>query len=89
MTLWTDVDECHIMPYLCRNGRCRNVIGSFRCECADGYTLSPDRHHCQDIDECHEVTCPANYTNNLNTCMFVFIMSFRFATYLNKDNKLD
>lgn len=44
-----------MMPHLCRNGRCKNTIGSFHCECADGYTLTADGQHCKDIDECREV----------------------------------
>lgn len=51
-----DIDECRIMPFLCRNGRCRNTIGAFNCECADGYVLAQDGQHCRDIDECHEVS---------------------------------
>lgn len=43
------------MPFLCRNGRCRNTIGGFVCECADGYVLAQDGQHCRDIDECDEV----------------------------------
>lgn len=53
--LMTDVDECQSTPYLCRNGRCRNTVGSFRCECADGYLLSPDGQQCRDVNECIEV----------------------------------
>lgn len=49
------MDECRIMPFLCRNGRCRNTIGSFYCECADGYVLAQDAQHCRDVDECDEV----------------------------------
>lgn len=51
-----DIDECHMMPFLCRNGRCRNTLGSFYCECASGYTLTSDKHNCRDIDECQEVS---------------------------------
>ena len=54
----TDIDECRIMPFLCRNGRCRNTIGAFNCECADGYVLAQDGQHCRDIDECREVGLP-------------------------------
>lgn len=53
--LVSDINECRIMPFLCRNGRCRNTIGGFVCECADGYVLAQDSQHCRDIDECHEV----------------------------------
>lgn len=52
---YSDTDECRTAPFLCRNGRCRNSLGSFHCECADGYTLSVDGQHCRDLDECKEV----------------------------------
>lgn len=51
----TDVDECRLLVGLCRNGRCRNNVGSFSCECADGYTLAEDGQNCRDINECTEV----------------------------------
>lgn len=51
----SDIDECRVMPFLCRNGRCRNILGSFNCECAEGYVLAADGQHCRDVDECHEV----------------------------------
>ncbi|NWV93308.1 FBN2 protein, partial [Machaerirhynchus nigripectus] len=34
----TDIDECKVLPNLCRNGQCINSIGSFRCHCRLGYT---------------------------------------------------
>lgn len=40
------------MPFLCRNGRCRNTIGSFTCDCVDGYVMTADGQHCRDVDEC-------------------------------------
>ena len=51
-----DVNECLINVGLCVNGRCRNTEGSFVCECADGYTLTPDGEQCRDINECSEVS---------------------------------
>lgn len=51
-----DMDECQMMLGACRNGRCRNTIGSFTCICADGYTLTPDGHNCRDLNECEEVS---------------------------------
>lgn len=33
----TDLDECKSGP--CKNGRCINTDGSFRCECPPGFTL--------------------------------------------------
>lgn len=43
---------------MCRNGRCRNTAGSFRCECAPGYTLTGDGRNCRDVDECTELPTP-------------------------------
>lgn len=34
----TDIDECKVLPNLCKNGQCINSIGSFRCHCRLGYT---------------------------------------------------
>uniref|UniRef100_A0A8C0ZCH5 Fibrillin 1 n=1 Tax=Cyanistes caeruleus TaxID=156563 RepID=A0A8C0ZCH5_CYACU len=34
----TDIDECKVLPNLCRNGQCINTMGSFRCFCKAGYT---------------------------------------------------
>ncbi|XP_064818238.1 fibrillin-2-like, partial [Oncorhynchus masou masou] len=44
-----DVDECDRLP--CRNGTCKNTVGSFNCLCHTGFEFS---HHndCMDIDEC-------------------------------------
>lgn len=33
-----DIDECRVLPNLCKNGQCINTIGSFRCHCNLGYT---------------------------------------------------
>uniref|UniRef100_A0A8C9VFY4 Fibrillin 2b n=1 Tax=Scleropages formosus TaxID=113540 RepID=A0A8C9VFY4_SCLFO len=33
-----DINECQVMPNLCKNGQCINSIGSFRCHCNTGYT---------------------------------------------------
>ena len=35
-----DVDECLTMFASCGNGLCVNTVGSFRCECNEGYTPS-------------------------------------------------
>ena len=51
---FSDIDECDIMERVCENGRCINTVGSFRCECFDGFRYEPSLHICQDIDECLE-----------------------------------
>lgn len=42
----TDVDECSTQRGLCRNGNCRNIVGSFLCVCNDGYELTLDGRVC-------------------------------------------
>lgn len=37
VSLVLDIDECATMPDLCRNGKCINTLGSYRCICNRGY----------------------------------------------------
>lgn len=41
-----DRDECASNSLLCRNGRCVNTDGSFRCECNPGFQISSDGKSC-------------------------------------------
>ena len=46
-----DVDECATgNGNLCRNGQCINTVGSFQCQCNDGYEVAPDGRTC--VGEC-------------------------------------
>lgn len=48
-----DINECINDP--CgENGACENIIGSYRCVCADGYQLDSSGKKCKDIDECSD-----------------------------------
>ena len=42
----TDINEC-----LTNNGgcahNCTNTVGSYYCECPDGYVLQPNNHDCE------------------------------------------
>ena len=44
-TVITDIDECQEGTHLC-NQTCTNTIGSYICQCYDGYTLGIDRTSC-------------------------------------------
>ncbi|XP_065299649.1 fibrillin-2-like isoform X2 [Dermacentor albipictus] len=57
-----DVDECQGM--VCRNGHCTNTVGSFVCQCYDGYRYNERIHICEDINECH--TTPGLCTGTSN-----------------------
>uniref|UniRef100_A0A3B3ZC25 Growth arrest-specific 6 n=1 Tax=Periophthalmus magnuspinnatus TaxID=409849 RepID=A0A3B3ZC25_9GOBI len=48
----TDVDECETRNGGCDH-ECNNTMGSYRCSCRHGYTLS-GRHLCNDVDECDD-----------------------------------
>lgn len=38
---------------LCGNGECVNTVGSFACQCEDGYSFkNEDNQYCLDNDEC-------------------------------------
>ncbi|XP_036391001.1 EGF-containing fibulin-like extracellular matrix protein 1 [Megalops cyprinoides] len=45
-----DVNECEVQNP-CQQ-QCYNIMGSFICQCEQGYELAPDSVSCQDIDEC-------------------------------------
>ncbi|KAM4603448.1 EGF-containing fibulin-like extracellular matrix protein 1 isoform 1-T3 [Polymixia lowei] len=45
-----DVNECETSNP-CQQ-RCYNTVGSFMCQCEQGYQLASDQISCQDIDEC-------------------------------------
>uniref|UniRef100_A0A8C0UNZ1 Fibrillin 1 n=1 Tax=Cyanistes caeruleus TaxID=156563 RepID=A0A8C0UNZ1_CYACU len=57
----TDIDECKVLPNLCRNGQCINTMGSFRCFCKAGYTTDITGTSCSDLDECSQSPRPCNF----------------------------
>ncbi|PKU36869.1 hypothetical protein llap_12825 [Limosa lapponica baueri] len=56
-----DIDECKVLPNLCKNGQCINSIGSFRCHCRLGYTADITGTACVDLDECNQSPKPCNF----------------------------
>nr|XP_006626990.1 PREDICTED: fibrillin-2 [Lepisosteus oculatus] len=57
----TDIDECRVMPNLCKNGQCINTMGSFRCHCKQGFTSDISGTSCVDMDECVQSPKPCNF----------------------------
>ncbi|KAM9357797.1 fibrillin-2b [Symphorus nematophorus] len=56
-----DINECQVMPDLCKNGQCINTIGSFRCHCNMGYKTDFTATSCVDMDECALSPKPCNF----------------------------
>ncbi|KAG2463812.1 FBN2 protein, partial [Polypterus senegalus] len=56
-----DIDECRVLPNLCKNGQCVNTIGSYRCHCNNGYTSDLTSTSCVDMDECAQSPKPCNF----------------------------
>ncbi|MBN3310725.1 FBN2 protein, partial [Amia calva] len=57
----SDIDECRVMPNLCKNGQCINTMGSFRCHCKLGFTADITGTACVDMDECAQSPKPCNF----------------------------
>ncbi|XP_041038762.1 EGF-containing fibulin-like extracellular matrix protein 2 isoform X3 [Carcharodon carcharias] len=45
-----DVNECETSAPC--DHQCFNIVGSFICQCDQGYELNPDKVTCRDVDEC-------------------------------------
>ncbi|XP_071787753.1 sushi, von Willebrand factor type A, EGF and pentraxin domain-containing protein 1-like [Asterias amurensis] len=49
-----DIDECDGNNGGCAH-ECTNTVGSYYCQCSDGYALQSDSHSCNDVSYCtHE-----------------------------------
>ncbi|XP_026325907.1 fibrillin-2-like isoform X2 [Hyposmocoma kahamanoa] len=51
-----DVNECSAFPGLCGHGHCKNMMGTFDCECFPGYEKDSKNHTCVDVNECEIVS---------------------------------
>lgn len=41
-----DLNECVVKPGICKNGRCENTVGSYRCKCDQGFLANPTQTEC-------------------------------------------
>uniref|UniRef100_A0A8D3E1D9 Fibrillin 1 n=1 Tax=Scophthalmus maximus TaxID=52904 RepID=A0A8D3E1D9_SCOMX len=46
-----DLNECTAKPGTCKNGRCENTVGSYRCRCDQGFVANPTQTECIDNRE--------------------------------------
>ena len=44
--LLADIDECRTDPTVCKNGRCENTEGGYKCTCFSGFQVSRDGKYC-------------------------------------------
>lgn len=49
--LVTDVDECEAVPGVCHGGICLNTIGSYRCDCREGFQRNLISNTCEGQSE--------------------------------------
>eukprot|EP00795_Rhopilema_esculentum_P005941 gene5941-11289_t len=63
----SDINECLLNYGECKNGKCVNTDGSYRCDCSKGYKKSADPNFCVDIDECVELNNVCGNGNCTNT----------------------
>ncbi|RZF37272.1 hypothetical protein LSTR_LSTR017030, partial [Laodelphax striatellus] len=57
-----DIDECRAVPGLCRDGRCVNTLGSYRCICNKGYRPDQAGTKCLDVNECEQSPGPCKFS---------------------------
>ncbi|XP_072384771.1 fibrillin-1-like [Diabrotica undecimpunctata] len=55
-----EIDECELMPSMCKHGQCINTPGSFECMCNRGYIYDENSHQCIDDNECLRNPCEGN-----------------------------
>uniref|UniRef100_A0A5F8H1B1 Fibrillin 3 n=1 Tax=Monodelphis domestica TaxID=13616 RepID=A0A5F8H1B1_MONDO len=66
----SDENECRTQPGLCSNGRCVNTVGSYHCDCNEGFQASPTGTECLDtrqgscFTEVLQTTCQLSSSNH-------------------------
>ena len=80
----TDVNECGTANGNCTQ-LCNNTVGSFSCDCTEGYVLSDDGMSCVDVDEC--ILNSHNCQHTCNNTVGGFVCSCNSGFGLNSDQR--
>lgn len=93
LTFPLDINECREKLNICQNGACRNLAGTYICDCDSGYQRSADGKECEgkiahcDLKNCLEFTNDglASYSEDLCVCLFFvcLLASFVFNALRN------
>jgi len=59
-----DINECTRNTSICGNGSCTNTIGSYLCQCSQGYTFN--NVTCIDLNECTEPNSDGSFPQRCN-----------------------
>ncbi|XP_062891296.1 fibulin-1-like isoform X2 [Mobula hypostoma] len=82
-TRCVDVDECRDDSHRCHAEQvCRNIPGSYRCDCRLGYRPDPVTRRCVDINECRRYQgriCAQHCLNTLGSYQCGCNVGFRLA----------
>lgn len=78
MSMLSDINECLVIPELCKNGQCINTIGSFRCHCDVGYKTDFTATSCVGTEH----LCPTNAFSTLSMSAFEF---YRLSAFSDMD----
>lgn len=47
MFVFLDINECALHPNICGTAICKNTLGKYECECAEGYTYNSTSKNCE------------------------------------------
>lgn len=72
-----DLNECTAKPGVCKNGRCENTIGSYRCKCDQGFVANPT-----------QTECIGTHLVSVHVSCYCFMLFFCWATQANNFSSL-
>ncbi|GFS64983.1 hypothetical protein TNIN_487321 [Trichonephila inaurata madagascariensis] len=76
-----DINECLTNNTCHPTAKCINTIGSFECECEEGYRKPEREDACEDINEYEESWLPVGIA--VGTAVFLIIISLALLKYMD------